>query len=353
MGKTLIRFESDYQEGCHPRILERLMETNMEQTSGYGVDPHCERAKELIRAAVGLPDAEVHFLVGGTQTNTTVIKSILRPCEGAVCLNSGHINVHESGAIESTGHKVIPLPAREGLLEASVLKNYLEEFRADPMREHTVQPGMIYVSHPSEDGTLYTRKQLEELHGVCADYGLPLFLDGARLGCGVVARGADITMKDIADLCDVFYIGGTKCGAFFGEAVVLPHPGEIKNFRTLIKQQGGLLAKGRLLGIQFEVLFESENGGEPIYFEIARHAVGQAMRIREAFEAKGISVLFDSITNQQFPILTDEQSEELSRDFSFELWEKLDGGRAAYRFCTSWATKPEDVDTLIAAINTL
>ena len=348
----MIRFESDYQEGCHPLILKRLMETNMEQTSGYGMDPHCDRARELIRKAVGVPEADVYFLVGGTQTNTTVIKALLNPCEGAVCVDSGHINVHESGAIEGTGHKVLPLPARNGLLDAGVLRKYMESFCADPTKEHMAQPGMVYISHPSEDGTLYSLRQLEELHAVCAEYALPLFLDGARLGCGVMARGTDVTMRDAARLTDVFYIGGTKCGALFGEAIVFPRPGTVKKFRTLIKQQGGLLAKGRLLGIQFEVLFGERPEG-PLYFELGRHADEQAMRIRGAFEAKGIPMLYDSVTNQQFPILTEEQVRRLERDFSFEFWQRTEDGRSAVRFCTSWATRPEDVGTLLSAIEAL
>ena len=348
----MIRFGCDYQEGCHPRILERLAETNMEQTPGYGLDPHCERARELIRKAVGVPAphsgiptvAEVHFLVGGTQTNTTVIKSLLSPCEGAVCVDNGHINVHESGAIESTGHKVIPLPGAEGLLDAAALRRYLEEFHSDPTKEHRVQPGMAYISHPSEFGTLYTRRQLEELHSVCAEFGLPLFLDGARLGYGVMAPGTDVTIKDVAALTDVFYIGGTKVGALFGEAVVLPRPGRIRNFRTLIKQQGGLLAKGRLLGIQFE---------DGLYFEISKHAVQQALRIRSAFEDKGVPMLYNSVTNQQFPILTQEQHDRLARKFAFDFWQKMEDGRIACRFCTSWATLPAHVDALVAAVGAL
>ena len=344
----MIRFGCDYQEGCHPRILERLVETNMEQTPGYGLDPHCERAKKLIRQAVGVPEAEVHFLVGGTQTNTVVIKSLLSPCEGAICVDSGHINVHESGAIESTGHKVIPLPGVEGLMDAAVLRRYLEEFHSDPTKEHTVQPGMVYISHPSEHGTLYTRRQLEELRAVCSKFGLPLFLDGARLGYGVMAQGTDVSIKNVAASVDVFYIGGTKVGALFGEAVVFPRPGRIRNFRTLIKQQGGLLAKGRLLGIQFETLFEDN-----LYFEISKHADQQAMRIREAFEARGISMLYNSVTNQQFPILTQEQYDKLARDFAFEEWERMEDGRVACRFCTSWATLPANVDSLVSAVSAL
>ncbi|MCR5347881.1 MAG: low specificity L-threonine aldolase [Fretibacterium sp.] len=352
----MIRFGCDYLEGCHPGILERLRETNMEQTPGYGRDTHCERAKELIRRAVGVPEAEVHFLVGGTQTNTVVIKSLLSPCEGAVCVDNGHINVHESGAIESTGHKVLPLPGAEGLMEAAVLRRYLEDFHSDSTKEHRVQPGMVYISHPSEFGTLYTRRQLEELHAVCGEFGLPLFLDGARLGYGLMAPGTDVTLETLAELCDVFYIGGTKVGALFGEAVVLPRPGRVRSFRTIIKQQGGLLAKGRLLGIQFEALFEPPQGGDAhdaVYFEISKHAVQQALRIRKAFEARGIPMLYNSVTNQQFPVLTQKQYDALGRDFSFELWQRMEDGRLATRFCTSWATLAANVDILVSAVGGL
>ena len=326
----MFRFECDYQEGCHPRILARMTETNLEQTSGYGADPHCQRAMALIQKAVGVPDAEVHFLVGGTQTNTTVIKALLRPCQGVLCVESGHINVHEAGAIESTGHKVLSLQGRRGLLEAGAVRQYLKDFYDDETREHRVQPGMVYVSHPSEYGTLYSREQLEELRAVCTDYGLPLFLDGARLGYGVTAQGTDVTVQDVARLCDVFYIGGTKVGALFGE------------------QQGGMLAKGRLLGIQFETLFE-----DGLYFEIARHANEQAMRIRAAFLERGFPLFIDSPTNQQFPILTERQIERLKGEFSFERWQRMDEDRSAVRFCTSWATTPESVDALTARVRSL
>lgn len=344
----MFRFECDYQEGCHPRILARMAETNLEQTSGYGADPHCKRARALIQKAVGVPDAEVHFLVGGTQTNATVIKALLRPCQGVLCVESGHINVHEAGAIESTGHKVLSLQGKRGLLDAGTVRQYLKDFYDDETREHRVQPGMVYISHPSEYGTLYSKRQLEELRAVCTDYGLPLFLDGARLGYGVTAQGTDVTVQDVARLCDVFYIGGTKVGALFGEAVVRSRPGRLKDFRTLIKQQGGMLAKGRLLGIQFETLFE-----DGLYFEIARHANEQAMRIRAAFLERGFPLFIDSPTNQQFPILTEYQIEQLKGEFSFERWQRMDEERSAVRFCTSWATTPESVDALTARIGTL
>ena len=286
-------------------------------------------------------------MVGGTQTNTTVIKFLLSPCEGVIAVNSGHINVHESGAIESTGHKILALPGYDGLLEPGVLRDYMKEFCAEPTREHMVQPGMVYLSYSSEYGTLYSKAMLQEIKAVCDDYGLKLFIDGARLGAGLTSEKADLTIKDIADMCDVFYIGGTKTGALLGEAVVFPEPEKfcLRNFRTLIKQQGGLLAKGRLLGVQFEALFE-----DGLFFENARHSNIQAMKIKKAFADKGISFLIDSPTNQQFPILTQAQDRALREKFSYELWQSLPDGRSAARFCTSWATTDEAVDELVKAI---
>lgn len=345
-----IKFETDYQEGAHPKILERLLATNLEQTSGYGVDAHNEHAKELIRRAINKPNAEIFFAVGGTQSNTIVIKSILDPCEGVVCVSSGHINVHESGAIEATGHKILTLPHHNGLLDAEDLKKYLTAFYANPTYEHTVQPGMVYVSNSSEYGTVYTKNILKNIKAVCEEYNLPLFVDGARLGTALTSEASDMDIKDLAEICDIFYIGGTKNGALFGEAIVFTSPEKfrLKNFRTLIKQQGGLLAKGRLLGLQFEVLFE-----DGLYFENARHANKQAMKIKKAFTDSKIPFLFESFTNQQFPILTAEQNKKLSAEFDYELWEPLEDNKMAVRFCTSWATSDENVEKLINAIKNL
>ena len=346
----MIRFETDYQEGACPAVLERLSATNYEQTSGYGVDPHCEHAKELIRNTLGRPEAEVFFMVGGTQTNSTVIKFLLSPCEGVICTSTGHINVHESGAIEATGHKVLTLESHEGLLRASDLKEYLSAFYADPTYDHMVQPGMVYVSYSSELGTLYSRQNLADIKAVCEEYHLKLFIDGARLGAGLMSDASGMAIQDIAGLCDAFYIGGTKNGALFGEAVVFPEPKnfDLRNFRTLIKQQGGLLAKGRLLGIQFEVLFE-----DGLYFANAKHSDIQAMKIKRAFQEAGFEFLIDSCTNQQFPILTQEQDRRLREKFSYELWQPLSDGRLAVRFCTSWATSDENVEALIQEIKNL
>ena len=344
-----IKFETDYQEGAHPKVLERLTLTNYEQTSGYGVDSHCEHAKALIREVVGNPEAEIFLMVGGTQTNTTVIKFLLKPWEGVIAVNSGHINVHESGAIEATGHKVLALPAHNGLLKAEDLKHYLETFYADPTYDHMVQPGMVYISQSSEYGTLYTRESLAKIKAVCEEYKLPLFIDGARLGTALTSEANDLTLNDLASLCDVFYLGGTKNGALFGEAVVFAKNfAGLNNFRTLIKQQGGLLAKGRLLGIQFETLFEDD-----LYFTNARHANKQAMKIKRAFTESHIPFYIDSFTNQQFPILTQEQHETLSREFDYETWEPLNNGKIVVRFCTSWATTDEAVEKLTQAIKNL
>lgn len=345
-----IKFETDYQEGAHPRILERLIQTNDEQTSGYGDDIHTRNAQELIRNAIRRPESEVFFMTGGTQTNTTVIKFLLSPVEGVIAASSGHINVHESGAIESTGHKVLSIEGRNGLIDPEDLNCYLEAFYADPTYDHMVQPGMVYVSFSSELGTIYSKDSLSRIKSICEKYNMKLFIDGARLGAGLVSEKCDITIEELAGLCDVFYIGGTKNGALFGEAVVFPDAKrfDLRNFRTLIKQQGGLLAKGRMLGIQFEVLFE-----DGLYFENARHSNVQAMKIKRAFTEADIPMLIDSYTNQQFPVLTHEQNKILSEKFSYELWQPLDENKSAYRFCTSWLTTDDATEELTKAIKIL
>ena len=341
----MIRFDCDYLEGAHPAILQKLIETNMDQTIGYEVDPYCEAAAEKIRAACACPGAAVHFLVGGTQTNTTVIYSLLRPWEGVLSADTGHINCHESGAIEGTGHKVIALPGQDGKLTAEMVENAFEAWKADASWEHIVKPGMVYISHPTETGTLYTLAELTALSETCRRLRLPLYLDGARLGYGLAAEGTDITLPDVARLCDIFYIGGTKVGALFGEALVIPDPALIPDIRPLIKQRGGLLAKGRLLGIQFDVLFT-----DGLYFKLGKHAMDLARTLREGFAAKGYSFMCDSPTNQQFPILSYEQIERLSKDFSFDDYGPADAHHRYVRFCTSWATTEENVETLLNAI---
>lgn len=342
---AMYQFQCDYNEGAHPRIMERLMETNFEQTVGYGEDHYCEAARAAVRKAVGREDVDVHFLVGGTQANATVISSILRPYQGVLCATTGHINVHETGAIEHGGHKVLALEAADGLLSAALIREAVEAHYAEDGPEHTVQPGMVYISFSSEVGTVYSLSQLREISAVCREYGLPLFIDGARMGYGLASEGCDVSLSDIAALADVFYLGGTKQGALFGEAVVIVNDALKKDFRYCIKQNGGMLAKGRLLGIQFLTLFE-----DGLYFQLSEHAVSQAMRIRDAFESKGFGFLVQSPSNQQFPILDNANMERLSSDFLFSFWQKVDDTHTAVRFCTSWATRPEAVDALIAAL---
>lgn len=341
----MYQFQCDYNEGAHPRIMERLVQTNFEQTVGYGEDHYCAAAREAVRRAIGREDVDVHFLVGGTQANATVISSILRPYQGVLCASSGHINVHETGAIEHSGHKVLALESPDGLLDSERIREAVLAHMAEDGPEHMVQPGMVYISFSSETGTVYSLEQLRRIHDVCHEYGLPLFIDGARMGYGLASEGCDVTLADIASLADVFYLGGTKQGALFGEAVVIVNDALKKDFRYYIKQNGGMLAKGRLLGIQFLTLFE-----DGLYFQLSEHAVSQAMRIREAFKAKGYAFLVDSPSNQQFPILDNATMERLSADFLFSVWQKVDADHTAVRFCTSWATRPEAVDALVSSI---
>ncbi len=344
----MIRFECDYAEGAHPKVLELLNKSNFEQTPGYGEDIYCEKARSIIKKLCRSDKAEVHFLVGGTQANTTVIASILRPHQGAVCAETGHINVHETGAIEATGHKVLTLPSIDGKITASQVQKLYDDHWNDASHEHMVQPGMVYISNPTENGTLYTKEELTKLSEVCHKCDLPLYLDGARMGYGLMAEGNDLTLPDIADLCDVFYIGGTKVGALFGEAVVITNTALQKDFRYFIKQHGGMMAKGRLLGIQFIALLENN-----LYFEISKHADKLAYKIRDAFKEKGYSLLFDSQTNQQFPIIPNAQLKVLEKKYVFSFWNQVDKDYSAVRFCTSWATKEEDVEQLIRDIRSL
>ena len=344
----MIRFECDYLEGAHPKILELLLETNFVQAPGYGKDVYCEKARSIIREKCDSQNADIHFLVGGTQTNKTVIDSILRPYQGVLSANTGHINVHETGAIESSGHKVLSLHSDNGKITATQIKEAYDEHFSDSSPEHLVQPGMVYISHPTEVGTLYTKNELEELSTTCKALGLPLFLDGARLGYGLTAEGTDLTLPDIARLCDVFYIGGTKVGALFGEAIVITNPKLKNDFRYYIKQNGGLLAKGRLLGLQFLALFEDN-----LYYEISVHENKLAMKIKNAFMNKGYSFFIDSSTNQQFPIIPNDKIRILKEKYSFSFWEKIDDNHSAVRFCTCWATKHEDVEQLVKDIENL
>lgn len=343
----MIRFECDYLEGAHPEIMRRLNETNLEQHAGYGMDDHCRSAREKIREACRKPDCDVHFLVGGTQVNMTVISAALRPHQGVLAASTAHIEAHETGAIEATGHKVLVLPTEDGKISAEQVEEYVLRHRADESFEHIVQPKMVYISQPTETGTVYSRAELLQLSTVCRSLGLILFLDGARLSCALDCADAP-TLAEIADMCDVFYIGGTKHGALFGEAVVITEPSLKEDFRYIIKQHGGMFAKGRLLGLQFDVLFT--NG---LYYEIGRRENALAARLREAFSSKGIDFAYRSPTNQLFPILSGEQLETLGRDYSFSVQSRLPDGGTVTRFCTSWATKAEDVEKLIEDISRL
>ena len=338
-------FDSDYMEGAHPRILERLLHVNMQKGVGYGYDEICASAREKIRAACSAPDAEVYFLVGGTQTNATVIRGLLRPHEGVLAAHTGHIAVHESGAIEAGGHKVLTLPHESGKISAATVDSYIDTFRKDESWEHMVFPGMVYISQPTEYGTIYSLKELEELHEVCRKWNIPLFCDGARLGYGLTCGKSDVTLADLARLCDVFYIGGTKVGAMFGEAVVIRKPNLIPHFYTIIKQCGALLAKGWMLGVQFDELFTNN-----LYFDIARHANCEAERLRKALTDRGYTLYIDCPTNQIFVALNEEQEQRLRQATTFSEWERLNDGRLVVRLATSWATRSEDVDALIAQL---
>lgn len=341
-----IHFETDYMAGCLPEILNRLIETNFEKTEGYGSDEYTKRAEDLIKKACGKEDARVHFLVGGTQTNSTVIDGLLARHEGVLTAESGHINVHESGAIESCGHKVLTLPQEEGKIKAENIEKYISNFYADDTYLHMVAPGMVYISFPTEYGAVYSKKELQNIQSVCRKWEIPLYIDGARLGYGLVAENSDVTLQDIAQLADVFYIGGTKLGALFGEAVVVSNPKLLNNFFPLIKQHGALLAKGRLLGLQFETLFSNN-----LYERVSRHAVKMAMKIKQAFIEKGYMPIVNSTTNQQFFRLPNEVIDKLSENVGFEYWGARGKKESEVRFVTSWATKEEDVDLLIERLN--
>lgn len=337
-------FDTDYMEGAHPKVMQRLLETNLEQTTGYGSDDYTREAKQLVRKACGDDSLDVHFLVGGTQTNSTVIDALLSHHEGVLAAETAHINVHESGAIGSCGHKVLTLPSHAGKVDVDEVREYIRTFYADETYEHMVAPGMLYISFPTEYGTIYSKSELQALHSVCQEADIPLFIDGARLGYGLASDAADITLADVPTLCDIFYIGGTKVGALFGECVVA-RKGLLKHFFPLIKQHGALLAKGRLLGIQFGTLFTDN-----LYLTIARHAVGQAMRLKQGFIAKGFVPFIDSPTNQQFFTLPNEVMDRIAKTSTFEVWGTRGETHTNVRFVTSWATKPESVDELIAEL---
>ena len=339
-------FESDYNNGCLPEILRRLSETNDEKSSGYGFDPYTERAKDRIRKACEMTEAEVHFLVGGTQTNATAIDSLLQGCEGVLSVDTGHINVHESGAVEAFGHKVLVLPGiAGGKMAASQINDYMRKFLADETYPHMVQPGMVYITLPTELGALYSRKELADIYTVCQQYGLRLYVDGARLGYGLMAEGNDIDLPFLAHHCDVFYIGGTKVGALLGEALVYTNTRAPKYIFTIIKRHGALLAKGRVLGLQFDTLFTDD-----LYFRVSRHAIDMAQALRKVFAKHGLSLGIDSPTNQQFVILSKEQKQRLAEEIAFEIWEPLPDDHLLCRFVTCWATTEADIAALDEAL---
>lgn len=340
-----LSFASDYMEGAHPAIMRRLAETNMLKTAGYGMDEFSEAARNKIRAACSAPEADIFFLIGGTQTNTTVIDAILRPYQGVIAAESGHISIHEAGAIEFGGHKVLTLPHQNGKISAKKITACIQAYRQDRNREHMVMPGMVYLSQPTEYGTLYSLEELRQISEVCQAYQIPLYLDGARLAYALACPENDVTLPDIAALCNAFYIGGTKCGALFGEAVVTPKHGFISHFFTIIKQHGALLAKGRIAGIQFDTLFSDD-----LYLTIGRNAIGSADKIRKALIEKGYKLAFHSPTNQIFIILEKEQAAAMSERIEMGFWENIDETHTVMRIATSWATTAEDVEQLILAL---
>ena len=343
-----LSFTSDYMEGAHPRILERMLETNLLKTPGYGTDQFCESAKEKIRAACDAPEAEIYFLAGGTQTNAMIIKNLLRSYQGVIAAQTGHIAGHEAGAIEHGGHKVLCVPEYNGKLSAKDVEAAAKGFLQDDNRDHVVMPGMVYISQPTESGTIYTLRELEEISAVCRKYDLYLYADGARLAYALACPSNDVTLADMARLCDVFYIGGTKCGALLGEAVVIPKPGLIPHFFTLMKQHGALMAKGRVLGIQFDTLFTDN-----LYLEVGRTAVSYADLIRQKVRDKGLRLCYGSPTNQLFVMLEDSVRKKLEEKVNVSFWEKTDDSHTIIRIATSWATDWEDVQKLLGVIDTL
>lgn len=341
-------FHNDYNEICHPAIMKRMQEMAALQMDGYGEDPCCASAAERIRKLCDNENLGVHFLVGGTQANLTVIAAALRPYQAALGAESAHINVHETGAIEATGHKVLTLPSKDGKIQACQIAQTVENHWSDATHEHIAQPKLVYISHPTEFGTTYSLKELQEISAVCEKHGLYLFVDGARLGYALSAEDSDVTLRDLAELTDVFYIGGTKVGAMFGEAVVISNPAINEDFRYMIKQRGGMLAKGWLLGLQFDTLFTDD-----LYFRISAHANKLADQIRGALTEKGYPLVVESRTNQVFAVLPDAVLAQLGEEFSYSYWGRIDESHSSVRFCTSWATTQENVDLLCAAIREL
>lgn len=342
----MLNFECDYMKGACPAVLQRLIETNMDETLGYGADPYCRSAIERIRAACGCPEARVYFLTGGTQVNATAMYAVLRHCQGVISPVTGHINHHESGAVEATGHKVIALPGHDGgKLKAEDVERYLKDYWADENYAHIVEPGMVYITHPTELGALYTMDELKALSSICRSYRIPLYLDGARLAYALASDKTDITLEDIASLCDIFYIGGTKCGALFGEALVIPRPELTGELFSIIKQRGAMLAKGRLLGLQFDTLFT-----DGLYARNGLNAIGTADLLAKGIKDKGYSFLIPPQTNQLFVIMENDRIEALRREVSFSMWEHVDADRSAIRLVTDWATSKTDIEALLALL---
>lgn len=346
----MISFFNDYSEGAHERILDALYQTNRLQSGGYGEDEYCDEAKHLIRKHLRRPETAIHFLVGGTQTNTTVIASVLKPYQGVIAADTGHIAVHESGAIEATGHKVLTVPNDQGKISAGQVEQLVRAHYDSESFEHMVQPGMVYISQPTEFGTIYNKAELTALHQVCRKFHIPLYVDGARLGCALAAEGNDVTIADLEEMADVFYIGGTKMGALFGEAVVISNPELGECFRYMIKQKGGMLAKGRLLGIQFAELFRDD-----LYFELGRHSVKMAQKLKKGIAELGYSFKYDSPTNQIFPIFPDELAHSLSEKYACSYWDwgRVDASHTITRLVTSWATPEENVEAFLKDLKDL
>ena len=337
----MISFECDYNNGAHPKVLENLVRYNDARPTPYGFDEYSERAKHRIREAIGMPDAQIFFLTGGTQTNATTIDSMLYQYEGVICVGSGHINVHEAGAVEFTEHKIITIPDKEGKMEAKTLNKYLDDFYHDGNRDHAVHPGLVYITFPTELGTLYSAQELDSIYQVCQHYNIPLYIDGARLGYGLMAEGNDVSLPYLARHCDVFYIGGTKIGALCGEAVVFTNRRAHKHFFSIQKQHGAVIAKGALIGLQFEALFTDD-----LYFNLSRHAIDMALQMKRIFREKGYEFYVDSPTNQQFIVLPNAEVERLSAHIDFTHFGQADGHRTICRFVTSWATTQEDINEL-------
>lgn len=340
----MISFRNDYSEGAHPSVLEAISKHNFETTCGYSMDPFCQQAADTVRALTACPDADVHFIVGGTLANSIVISAALRPWEGVIAATTGHINVHETGAIESSGHKVCSIEAPDGKLTPALVREVMR-IHCDGKDEHMVLPRMVYISDATELGTIYTKSELAALHDVCREFGLYLFLDGARMPAALVAEGNDLDITDFGKYCDAYYIGGTKNGLLFGEAVVITNNDLKPHFRNMIKQRGGMFAKGFLFGVEFCAYFK-----DGLWLDLARHAVSQAQRIAKAAEEKGYTLYAKSPTNQVFIVLSHEKIAELEQNFAFEAFGHVDDDHEAMRFVCSWATKEESVDELIASL---